>query len=112
MVFTKLWWVQTRGDIQSGHKSHRLLHNRCCLDKSGRRWCGAVLFCALNLLAPSLAVLAIITMPSGCSHSPDFVLVGGGQELDEEESKLQVASHMLGDFSCVNCAMCQSYANM
>ena len=32
--------------------------------------CGAVLFCALNLLA----VLAIITMPSGCSHSPDFVL--------------------------------------
>ena len=70
-----IWMGKQRFVIKSEHESVQLRNSsRSLVWMRVAGGGGAVLFCfALNLLG---GVLAIITMPSGCSHSPDFVPVG------------------------------------
>ena len=72
----KIWMGKQRLVIKSEHGSVQLRNSSRSLVwmRVAGGGGGAVLFCALNLLGGG--VLAIITMPSGCSHSPDFVPVG------------------------------------
>ena len=77
--------------IISEHGSHQLRNSRSPAWMRVAGGGGAVLFfCALNLLLGG-GVLAIITMPSGCSHSPDFVPVG-------ESREGEIATRFIGEY--------------